>query len=63
LRNPTHPVYAASETTEVQAAAHALGMELTLMNVSIVDEIESTFSKSRVEIGRRAVCKQRWFPP
>jgi len=43
LRNPTNPVFAASETSEVQAAARALGMELTLMNVSSVDQIEAAF--------------------
>ena len=43
LRNPTNPVYAESETSEVQAAARALGMELILMNVSTVSEIEAAF--------------------
>jgi len=31
LRNPTNPVYAEFETSEVQAAARLLGMELTLI--------------------------------
>ena len=44
LRNPTNPVYAQSETSEVQAAARALGIELTLMNVSTVGEIEAAFA-------------------
>jgi len=44
LRNPTNPVYAEFETREVQAAARALGMELTLVNVSTVGEIEAAFA-------------------
>ena len=44
LRNPTNPVYAESETREVQSAAHALGMELTLMNVSTLGEIDAAFA-------------------
>ena len=43
LRNPTDPTYAQSETGEVQAAAHALGMELTPMNVSTIGELEGAF--------------------
>jgi putative ABC transport system substrate-binding protein len=44
LCNPTNPVYAMSETSEVQAAARELGMELTLMNVSTLPEIEAAFA-------------------
>jgi ABC-type uncharacterized transport system substrate-binding protein len=44
LRNPTNPVYAESETEEVQAAARALGIKLRLMNVSTIDEIESALA-------------------
>jgi putative ABC transport system substrate-binding protein len=45
LRNPTNPVYAEFETSEVQAAARLLGMELTLMNSSTLGEIEAAFAK------------------
>jgi putative ABC transport system substrate-binding protein len=45
LRNPTNPVFAESETREVQAAARALGVQLTLMNASSLSEIEAEFAK------------------
>jgi putative ABC transport system substrate-binding protein len=44
LRNPTNPVFAESETSEVQPAARALGIELTFMNVSSLGEIEAAFA-------------------
>jgi hypothetical protein len=34
LRNPTNPVFAESETREVQVAAQALGVRLLLVNAS-----------------------------
>jgi len=45
LRNPTNPVYAESETREVQAAARGLGIELMWMNASSIEEIGVVFSK------------------
>ena len=44
LRNPTNPVYAESETSQVQAGARALGIELKSMNVSTLGEIEAAFA-------------------
>ena len=43
LRNPTNPVFAESETREVQAAAQALGARLLLVNASTPSEIEMAF--------------------
>ena len=43
--NPTNPVYAESETGEVQAAARLLGMELILLNASTLGKIEAAFAK------------------
>ena len=44
LRNPTNPVFAETETEEVQAAARALGVRLLLVNASRLHEIETAFS-------------------
>jgi putative ABC transport system substrate-binding protein len=44
LRNPTNPVYAESETREVQAAAQALGVRLLLVNASRASEIDTAFA-------------------
>jgi len=44
LRNPTNPVYAETETGEVQAAAHALGVRLLFVNASRPSEIETAFA-------------------
>ena len=44
LRNPTNPVYAESETREVEAAARTLGIELIWMNASSVADVEAAFS-------------------
>jgi len=41
LRNPANPVFAESETTEVQGAARARGARLLLVNASRLSEIES----------------------
>jgi putative ABC transport system substrate-binding protein len=45
LRNPTNPVYAHSETTEVQAAARSLGVRLLLLDASTPNEVETAFAK------------------
>jgi putative ABC transport system substrate-binding protein len=44
LRNPTNPVYAQAETTEVQAAALSLGVRLLLLDASNRNEIETAFA-------------------
>ena len=44
LRNPTNPVFAETETREVQVAARALGVRLLLMNASRPSEIEAAFA-------------------
>jgi putative ABC transport system substrate-binding protein len=52
LRNPTNPVFAESEANEVQVAAHALGVQLILLNASNLHEIETAFTnlgQKRVE--------------
>jgi putative ABC transport system substrate-binding protein len=47
LRNPTNPVFAETETREVQAAARALGVRLLFLDASRPDEIETAFVKPR----------------
>ena len=52
LRNPTNPIFAESETREVQVAAQALGVRLLLVNASRPSEIETAFAdliKQRVD--------------
>jgi putative ABC transport system substrate-binding protein len=44
LRNPTNPVYAETETREVQAGASAHGVRLLFVNASTPDEIETGFA-------------------
>ena len=44
LRNPTNPVFAESETREVQIAARAHEVALLLVNVSRPSEIETAFA-------------------
>jgi putative tryptophan/tyrosine transport system substrate-binding protein len=44
LRNPTNPVFAESETREVQIAARAHGVDLLLANASSTGEIETAFA-------------------
>jgi putative ABC transport system substrate-binding protein len=44
LRNPTNPVYAESETREVQIAAHAHGVALLTFNASSPSEIDTAFA-------------------
>jgi putative tryptophan/tyrosine transport system substrate-binding protein len=44
LRNPTNPVFAETETKEVETAAHALGVRLLLVNASRPSEIETAFA-------------------
>jgi putative tryptophan/tyrosine transport system substrate-binding protein len=44
LRNPTNPVFAETETREVQVAAQALGVSLLLVNASRPSEIETAFA-------------------
>ena len=45
LRNPTNPVFAETETREVQVAARALGVRLLLVNASRTSEIETAFAE------------------
>ena len=47
LRNPTNPVFAETETREVQAAARALGVRVLFLDASRPDEIETAFVKLR----------------
>ncbi len=49
LRNPTNPVYAETETKEVQIAARALGVRLLFLNASRQTEIETAFT----DLGRQ----------
>jgi ABC-type uncharacterized transport system substrate-binding protein len=44
LRNPTNPVFAESETREVQAAADGLGVHLLFVNASRPSELEPAFA-------------------
>ena len=44
LRNPTNPVFAETETREVQVAARALGVRLLLVNASRTSEIDTAFA-------------------
>jgi hypothetical protein len=44
LRNPTNPIYAESETREVQDAARALGVRLLWANASRLSEIDAAFA-------------------
>ena len=44
LRNPTNPVYAESETREVEGAARALGVRLLWANASRLSEIDAAFA-------------------
>ena len=45
LRNPTNPVYAESETREVEIAARAHGVRLLIVNASRPSEIETAFAQ------------------
>jgi putative ABC transport system substrate-binding protein len=45
LRNPTNPVYAESETREVETAARAHGVRLVIVNASRLSEIETAFAE------------------
>jgi len=44
LRTPTNPVFAETETQEVQVAARALGVELLFVNAGRVSEFEPAFA-------------------
>jgi putative ABC transport system substrate-binding protein len=44
LRNPTNPVFAESETREVEVAARARGVHLLIVNASGLSEIETAFA-------------------
>jgi putative tryptophan/tyrosine transport system substrate-binding protein len=44
LRNPTNPVFAETETREMQVAARALGVRLLLVNASRISEFETAFA-------------------
>ena len=45
LRNPANPVYAESETKEVEIAARAHGVRLVIVNASRLSEIETAFAE------------------
>jgi putative ABC transport system substrate-binding protein len=45
LRNPANPVYAESETREVEIAARAHGVRLVIVNASRLSEIETAFAE------------------
>ena len=45
LRNPTNPVFAETETTEVEVAARAHGVRLLFANASGPSEIEAAFAE------------------
>ena len=45
LRNPTNPVYAATETGEMETAARALGIQLLHMNASRLGEVDEAFAR------------------
>jgi putative ABC transport system substrate-binding protein len=44
LRNPTNPVFAESETQELQVAARARGVRLMILNASSTNEIDTAFA-------------------
>jgi len=44
LHNPTNPVFAETETREVQVAARALGVRLLVVNASRISEFEAAFA-------------------
>jgi ABC-type uncharacterized transport system substrate-binding protein len=44
LRNPSNPIYAESETKEVEDAARAIGVRLLWANASRLDEIDTAFA-------------------
>jgi putative tryptophan/tyrosine transport system substrate-binding protein len=53
LRNPTNPVFAESETRELEAAAYAHGVHLLIVNASRPSEIETAFAdlvQQRVDV-------------
>jgi putative ABC transport system substrate-binding protein len=45
LRNPTNPVFAESETREVEAAARGRGVQLLSLNASSLGEIDAAFAE------------------
>ena len=50
LRNPTNPVFAESETSEVEAAARSFGVKLVFLNAS---------DSSGIELAFREIVQQR----
>jgi putative ABC transport system substrate-binding protein len=44
LVNPTNPVFAQAELTGIQAGAHALGLQLLVLNASSTKEMEAAFA-------------------
>jgi ABC-type uncharacterized transport system substrate-binding protein len=44
LRNPTNPIFAETETREVEVAARALGVRLLFVNASRLSEIDTAFA-------------------
>jgi ABC-type uncharacterized transport system substrate-binding protein len=44
LGNPSNPIFAESETRELQAATHAHGLRLTIVNASRPNEFETAFA-------------------
>ena len=62
LRNPTNPVYAESETKEVEYAAFAFGMRLLFMNASRLSEIDEAFGNMVQRKVHAPGQQQRIFP-
>jgi putative ABC transport system substrate-binding protein len=64
LRNPTNPVFAESETREVQLAAQALGVRLLLLDASNQSEIDAAFaSLSQQRVDALLVASDGFFLP
>jgi putative ABC transport system substrate-binding protein len=62
LRNPTNPVFAESETEEVQGATRVLGVRLLLLNASNRDQITMAFeSIAREQPAALAVSADLFF--
>jgi putative tryptophan/tyrosine transport system substrate-binding protein len=62
LRNPTNPVFAESESREVEAAARSFGVKLVFFDASDSSGIERAFRDIVQQRMGRAVCQRRRFP-
>jgi len=61
LRNPANPVFAETETREVQSAARALGVRLLIVNASTTSEIETAFADLVQQRADALLGEQRRF--